>query len=325
MDTNTILPQGLGIPDLKKQTRWIKAVVLAVLAAGFFGLTWQFLAIGLSTSHSLFFWFWPTLAAAFGVSFLALLAIADQNKYLYWASNSAIFVLYILLLPKQLKIYLGGVIFILFVFLFEKYVRDDEYSRTGFSLNRIVWNSINFIIYGLLIVLGLNIYVQIKNKLQENPDAVYSQIGHYAARGLNYVPSGIGDYNPDQTFDDFVIKQAQSQQPQIVSAPQSVQNQAIEDFKKQLENKFNLHISGNPLLGEVVAGAVAGKIKESAGSYSKFFPAIFALLIVIALSYAAFLFVGLTSIICWLLFKVLLATKFFRIEKVQVEVDKLQI
>ena len=154
---------------------------------------------------------------------------------------------------------------------------------------------------------------------------VYDQIGHYAGSGLAYVPNGFGDYNPNQTFDEFVKKEAISQEPSIATIPKSQQNQLIDQFKQQLEDKFHLQVSGNPLLGEVVAGAVAQKVKSGAGSYSQFFPAIFAIIVVIALRYTAFLFVWLTSLICWLLFKLLISTGFFRISKVQVEVDKLTI
>ena len=307
------------------QTKWIKAIGLSVITVALFALTWKFLDLGLSQSHSLVFWFWPSLIAAFAVSLLAFLSVVDANQYLFWIVNSAILICYILILPKEYSVYLGGLLFFMFAYLFEKHIRDDEHSRADFSINRIVRSSINFMVYGLLIVLGFNIYTQLQGNFLKNPDAVYNQMGHYAALGLNYVPNGFGDFNPNQTFDDFVYKQAEAQQPDIAKIPKSSRDQQIEEFKKQIEEKFHLQISGNPLLSQVVAGAVASKIKDSAGSYSQFFPAIFAILIIIALRYTAFLFVWLTSILCWVMFWILLRLKFFRIEKVEVPVDKLTI
>ncbi len=325
MTENKILGPGLEVPDRTNQTKWTKVTVLALLATIFFGLTWGLLDYGLIHHGTLLYWFWPAFTAAIGVSFLAFVAMVDVSKKLFLGLNFAILILYVWLLPKSWPVVLGGVIFFLFAYLFEKHIRDDEHSRADFSLNRILRSSINFIVYGLLIVLGFNIYSLIKTNFENNPERVYTQIGHYAAAGLIYVPSSVGDFNPNQRFDDFITKQAETQDPQIAKAPKSFQDQAIEEFKKQLVEKFHLQIDGNPLLGEVVAGAVAEKVREGSSAYKQFFPGIFAVLIVVALRYTAFLFVWLTSLVSWLLYRMLLGFRFFRIEKVQVEVDKLQI
>ncbi|HTL39375.1 MAG TPA: hypothetical protein VL306_00995 [Methylomirabilota bacterium] len=325
MEQNKILPDGLAAPDDHNQTKWIKAMGLSLLSIIGFALTWQFFAVGLTSHHTLIFWLYPVLSAAVGVSFLALVSVVDVNKYLFWGVNLAILVIYLWLLPKENAVYLGGLFFFGLAFLFERHIRSDEHARANFSIRRIVSGSINLMVYALLIVLGFNIYAGLKTSFEKNPDAVYEQIGHYAASGLNYVPDTVGDFNPNQRFDDFVAKQAEAQDPSIKQAPPSIQEQVIAEFKKQLEQKFNLKVSGNPLLGEVVAGAVAEKIKDGSQSYHNFFPVIFAVFIVILLRSITFLFVWLTEIVCWAIYRILLATGFFRIEKVQVEVDKLQI
>src|SRR3989344_864355 len=325
MESNKILPQGLEVPDRTKQTKWIKSSILALFAIIFFGLTWQLFNAGFVSDQGLLFWFWSAATASFGITFLGFLAIVNENKILFWLTNSAILLWYVVAMPKDLYVVLAGVIFLLFSLLFEKRIRDDEKSRVDFSLSRIMRYNLSVMVYALLFIIAFNIYLKAREEFESNPKRFYNQIGYYAARGLEYVPSGLGDYDPDQRFDDFVVKQAERQETEITTAPEPVKNQALEEVKKQLMERFKIEVSGNPLLGEVVAGAVSSKVEQASTSYQKFFPAIFAIIAAGLLKSLSFVFVWLTTFVSWLIFRFLLMIKFFKIGKVQVEVNKLQI
>ena len=294
-------------------------------AAAAFDLAWQGLNTGLVNPGGLMHWFWVMLAAAVGIAFLAMVSAVDLNKWLFWGVNFAILLAYILIPPPDPFVYAGGGLFFLFVWLFERSVREDEHSRVDFSASRILRHGIDLMVYGLLLVAGFNIYAHLAADFRDHPQEIYNRIGYYAAAGLDYVPSGIGNFDPNQSFDEFAAEQASREDPDFAQALPSVQQQLTDQLKQQLTDRFHLQIQGNPLLGEVVAGAVADKVEAASQAYSQFFPAIFTVIIVILLRSAAFLFVWLASIVSWILFRLLLALRFFRISKVQVEVDKLSI
>jgi hypothetical protein len=322
---NKILPQGLQVPDNSSNIRSFKITFLAIMAIIGFGITWHLLAWGVVHGEGLIFWFWPTITAAIATSFLAFLSVVNFNKTILLATSAAIFIWYMLVMPRDWFVLGGGALFFLLILMFENRIRHDETSRADFSMSRVMRGSIGIMVYALLVILGFNIYFKIHNEFSQNPQQVYSQVGHYAARGLEYVPSGLGDFDPDQRFDEFVVKQAERQEPAFEQAPQSVQEQAIEEVKKGLMDRFHIQVSGNPLLGEIVAGWAAEKVQNVAQRYQRFFPAIFALIAVALLRTLSFIFIWATELIAWGLYKLLVAVRFFKIERVQVEVDKLHI
>ena len=325
MDENKILPQGLQIPDRTAQVFWAKVGALSAAAVVSFGITWMLLARGVNQDNNLGFWIYPGLAAAFGVVFLAYLSVVNRSKYLFLGVNLAILIWYALAMPKDWVVFGGGVVFIILAFIFESRIKHDETARADFSMSRVIRGSVSIMVYALLVIIGCSIYVKAQAEFDKNPKGFYNQIGYYAARGLQYVPSGLGNFDPDQTFDQFVIEQAKRQNPEIASAPESVRQQGLAELRRQLMERFNFQITGNPLLGQVVGGVVSEKVEKGTAPYQRFFPAIFALLVALLFRSVASLFVWLVYLVSWALFKVLLLTKFFKIEKVQVEVDKLQI
>lgn len=325
MDLNKILPQGLQVPNRQNQMHLIKSGVLALLAVLSFAVTWQLLGEGFQNSLNLAFWVWPSLSAALAVTFLALLNVANRTKWLVWVTPVLILAIYLLIMPKNLLVALGGVLFFLLCLWFERRIKHDETARIDFLFSRVMRDSLTIMVYALLLVIGFNVYVKAQESLQKNPQQLYNRIGNYAVQGLQYVPSNLGDFNPDQRFDEFVLKQAERQDPGFAQAPVAQKEILADQVKSALEQKFNLKISGNPLLSDVVAGWVSEKVHSAASSYQNSFPLIFAVIVAVLLRGLAFVFVWLTIFVSWLVFKLLLAVKFFKIEKVQVEVDKLQI
>jgi hypothetical protein len=325
MEPTQILPGGLHIPDRTNQIKWLKILGLAVFAILFFGVGWQLLSIGFAQNQGLIFWLWPGLAVGLGVAFLALLSVVNRSKILFLVTSLGLVTWYVLAFPKDKYIWISGGLFFLLTLWFERRIKHDEQARADFSLSRIMRDSISIMVYALLLVIGFNVFIKTNTEFQNNPKNFYNQIGHYAAAGLVYVPNGLGDFRPDQTFDDFVANQAQRQDPSFASVPEAAKFQVMAGVREQLISQFNIQVSGNPLLGDVVAGVVAEKVQQAAVSYQNFFPAIFAVIVAALLRTLAFVFIWLTMGLSWLIFQLLLLVRFFRIEKVQVEVNKLQI
>jgi ABC-type transport system involved in cytochrome bd biosynthesis fused ATPase/permease subunit len=84
-------------------------------------------------------------------------------------------------------------------------------------------------------------------------------------------------------------------------------------------------VSGNKSLADVFAQIATDKIKQATANYKDYFPFVFAIIITGLLLTFAFLLNWATQIVCWLLFKLLLAIKFFKLTKVQIEVEKLDV
>src|SRR4029077_14726492 len=116
---------------------------------------------------------------------------------------------------------LGGAIFFILSFLFEHRIESDEKSRADFSLHRVIRSSVNVMVYALLLLVGMNIYAKFETGFKTNPQNFYNQIGHYAAEGLDYVPSGLGNFDPNQRFDEFVANEAAHQDPAFAQASAS--------------------------------------------------------------------------------------------------------
>ncbi len=78
-------------------------------------------------------------------------------------------------------------------------------------------------------------------------------------------------------------------------------------------------------LSQQLANEAVEKIKETAEGYQKYFPFIFAIIVTALLLTFSFLFRWTTMIVSWLIFRLLLMTRFFKITPEMVEVQKLDI
>ncbi len=76
---------------------------------------------------------------------------------------------------------------------------------------------------------------------------------------------------------------------------------------------------------DIIAQSLTQELRNALSQYEKFFPLIFTLIVVALIRTFGFVFQWLTLLVTWLLFKVLLYSEFFKITKVPVEVDKLEI
>ena len=99
-----------------------KAILLAVLTVLFFGIIWYLLNIGIAENPSLVFWVALAIVSSIAISFLAFLSIIDLSQRLFWGVNLVILALYILLLPKQPAVMIGGLVFFIFTLFGSTYL-----------------------------------------------------------------------------------------------------------------------------------------------------------------------------------------------------------
>lgn len=291
----------------------IKIINLAVITAGLFIFDWWLINLALHADKRLDFWVWPSLITALAIAVLSFFALVNNNKLVYYLLNLVVLAAYIAFMPKDRFVLAGGICFLILFLWFEKRIRAEEKSRVDFSMRRVLSGSITTIIYGLLLMLGFNIYYNTSNEFKANPDAFYDELGRSAAKSVPIVSRGFDRVDFNQTLDQFLVDEERESQMNK------------EEIRAQFLRQFGVQASGSESLSEIVARAFTTRIKEAAKPYEKFFPLIFTLIILGLLRTFAFVFRWLTLFIIWLLFRILLWTKFFKIEMVPVEVKKLSI
>lgn len=295
-----------------------KVLILAIVSVILWLSDWMLLnqAFYLYGGGSLFFWIWPIFTTIVAISFLTFFYLVNKN---FWISSAVPFLTiagYVLVMPKDASVILGGVIFLILMFLYEWRIRYEEKNTVDFSIRRVISNSVSIMIYAILLLLGCNVYYNTQADFLANPDAYYQRLGQTAAKTVPYftrdLPNGV-DFN--QTLDQFLSSQAQSTNPSVIK-------QSRNDFFKQFQIKA---VSGNQSLADVFAQIATDKIRQATVNYQGYFPFIFAIIVTGLLLTFAFLLRWAAQLTGWLLFKVLLAFKFFKLANVTIEVKKLDV
>src|SRR3989344_5654213 len=217
------IPHGIEIPSKPSNIKLIKTTILAVVSALLFLFDWYLLNIALNGDKNLDFWIWPILLTALAIAALSFFALVNNNRYIYGLLNGLIFVGYLFFMPKDLYVVIGGILFLVLSLWFESRIRAEETSRADFSMRRVLAGSIAAIIYGLLLMLGFNIYSNTSQDFKANPDAFYGQLGKSTAAGVEKV-----DLN--QTLSQFLTDQG-------------VSGEENEELQKQILRQFGLSSS----------------------------------------------------------------------------------
>ncbi len=255
------------------------------------------------------------LAMIFGIIFLTFFLLINKDRTTTVILDVIIFAGYLVLMPKDLYVILGGVIFFIFLFLFEHRLEAEEKSRLDFSLRRVMSSSITVTVYALLLLIGFNVYHNTQADFKADPDAYYRKLGHAAAQSVPYftksLPSGV-DFN--QSFDQFARQQAGSSNPSVVN-----------QYKQAFEQQFAITASGNTSMSDVFGQVAVDKIKQSTAGFERYFPFIFAIIVTALLWTFAFLVRWAAMVMGWIIFRILLSLGFFKLEKEMVEVEKLNV
>jgi len=321
---NKILPENT-IPT-KPLSKNLKVLALAFMSLLFLCVDWILINSALQGENNLTFWIWPAIVIALSIVFITFFALTNYNKIYALALTILAFGSYVYIFPKDYLVLLGGLGFCLLMVLFEQRIRSEEKSRQNFSIRKSTAGSVSVIIYAFLFLLALNIYYNTSVDFKSNPEGFYDALGRSAARSARYISgeerSGI-DFN--QSVNQFLENQARENVPRYDSLPEEAQESVLEDAKMQFFRQFNLEISSEQSLADVTAQFAVDKVRAAAQNYQSFFPLIFTIVIVALLSTFSFVFRWIIILLTWLAFKLLLFVKFFRISKVNVEVDKLEI
>lgn len=322
-NTNKILPEGT-IPT--SSSRSLKVGFLVIASSVAILAQWVLLKIALYGQKGLIFWIWPTILAALVISLLTLFSAVNYSRTLKVALGLMALAGYLVILPKTPFVILGGVIFFAMMFWFEQRIRAEERDRQDFSIRRVSNASIDIMVYAILLLLGLNIYYNTQAQFNSNPDRFYSQLGDSVSKSANFL---LGEkttgLDVNQPLDQYLQDQVNEENPDYNALPENQKQSLLISARDQFLKKFNISVSGAQPLSDVLSQIAVEKIKQAVGKYDFLFPLIFTLVILALLRTFAFVFRWVAIFLTWIIYKVLLSIRFFRIGHVQVEVEKLEI
>jgi hypothetical protein len=300
-----------------------KTLALGILSVMLISLDWWFISTALYQGKPLQFWLFAVGASLLWIAVFSLFVLTNYSTVLLAVVNAASLATYIWFMPKDLYVLMGGIVFFLFSFLFRNRIKSLEKNQSHFSLRQIVGGSVIVLTYALLLLIGFNLYYNTSQDFKDNPEKFYDQMGDVAAKSLPFFSKGLFDnIDANSTLDEYLLNQVQKNNPETFE--NSVQREkTLNEARKQFLS--GVSASGDDLFVQVLAKVVTARVKESVKPYEKFFPLIFTLAIVGLLRTFAFIFNYLAIFVSWLLFKILSALNFFKIVKVQVEVDKLEV
>ncbi len=316
----------MELTENKNIIRTVKVLALALMSLLTLLIDFSLIQSALFTDKTLLFWIWPTLVTGLAIAFLMLFGLVSTNASYQRGMEALILIGYVAIFPKNWIVMLGGVVFVALVFLFERRIRTEERSRQNFSIQRVFAGSVAPIIYAVLLLLGINIYYNTSAEFKANPDGFYQAFGHSAAKSAAYLTrQGGGGVDLNQTLRQYLETETRKQVPDYDKIPADYRQEYLEQTKQQFFRQFNIQTSEDQPLSEVAATYAVERIRNSAEKYTGLFPLIFTVIIVGLLSTFSFLLRWLSLLLTWLIFRILFLLKFFRLSKVAIEVEKLEI
>lgn len=304
--------------------RRLKISALGVISAILILAVWWTINQALFDGNSASYWTWPVLLTTLWICFLSFFVLTNKNPLAFLFLNLFGLISYLLIMPRDLYVLLGGVIFFLLSLIFQSRIQAEEKNQLNFSIRRTLASSQMVITYAFLILIGFLIYYNTNQEFKQNPDAFYQKIGENAIQSFPMFKEG-SRFDFGQTLDEFLFKQAQEDNPRLQTASPTERQRAVDEARAQFEQQFGTGTEGNRSLKVIVTEIVSTRVREALGQYEKFFPLIFTLIIVTVLRFFAFLFNILTLLLSWAIFYLFKSVKFFKLKRVPVEVEKLTV
>ncbi|HEX5429886.1 MAG TPA: hypothetical protein VFX17_02275 [Patescibacteria group bacterium] len=322
MENTKILPENT-IPVPSKT--W-KLVLLFLASLILQVLSWYMLRQTLFAGSQTLDWVLLAVVAAAGISLTAFFSLTNKSRLLAYLLIVCSAAGYFWLLPHDLYVWIGGAVFALFSIWYEYRLMHESASRVDFSITRVIGASSSILIYAILILVGFNIYYKSSADFRANPDDFYSRIGQQAAKSVPYLTDILpGNVDLNQPAGDYFASTAAANNPEFKNASSFEREVLIDEAKNEFENEFQVSASNNQSMADVISEVITGKVRDALAPYQAYLPIVFTVIIVGILYTFAFLLRWTILLISWILFGVLRAAGFFRLEKVQVEVEKLVI
>ncbi|MGE5392622.1 MAG: hypothetical protein ACM3NH_02665 [Candidatus Saccharibacteria bacterium] len=304
-----------------------KQVILGAVSYLALVADWWLVSLALYGHRSLAFWLWATGAIIVSICVNSFFSLVRPNRVLLLAVHLAGLVTYLMIMPKDFYVMLGGAVFFIFSVIFSGWIAKEGENLLNFSVNRTVGTTQSLLIYGFLLLLGLNIYYNTSQDFKRNPDQFYSRFSDSVARGIPFFSQNISpETNLNESLDQYLLTQTKDVQGgSIDRLPDRQKNSLLMQARQEFTKQFGINASGSETMSEVVSQIIAERTRGIFDRLGKYFPIIFTLIIVALLRTFMFVFSWLSLFFAWLMYRLLLVLRFFRLEKVAIEVQKLRL
>ncbi len=321
------IAQSINEGNKKREAtiRIAKLIFLGILTVGLITLTWWLMNAAVYGHKPVFFWFWVAGSSTLWCAFVSFFVLVNSHRWTFALINIWGLVSYLLIMPKDIYVAAGGIVFFLLGILFQQRIMTEEKNQLHFSIRRAVTSSVIVATYGFLCVIGFNVYFFVNQDFKNDPDKFYDRIGTVTSRSIPFVSENVSGLNLNQSLDEYLASKAESNLPdELKEAPPSSKNEFVSAYREQFLDQFGISDS-RMSLASALTTIINQKGREVLEPYQKFLPLIFALIVFGLLRTFAFIFNWLTIFVSWLLFRILYMVNFFKLTKAVVEVDKLDI
>ena len=311
-------------------TKAFKIISLGLVAFAMQAVSFWLMNAALFGNKVMEFWAYYASSQILAVSFLLLFFVVNRVRLFSYLIPVMLAVSYWVIFPKDVFVAAGGAVFLLLILLYLQRIRHEEKDHLHFSLRRIASSSIQIVTYALLVIIGLGLYYDSSNDFKKNPQKYYDNIVEAVGKSVPFVSGSLGGkYDLNQTLDEYLLNTSKtfSKEPlgETVQLSDNERTKYISEYREQFLGQFGIDAQGSETLAQVILKIVDEKADDIFAKYGKYFPAIYAVVIVVLLRAFSFVFNLLAIFFSWVVYKLLLATKFLRIGKRTVEVDKLEV
>jgi hypothetical protein len=308
-----------------RTSKHLKQFAMALISTSLLIVDWWLIRDALFGGMSASFWVWPVSVTALWITFISFFALINPDRWTFFTFNAIGFIAFLVIMPRDAYVFLGGLLFFLLSLQFQKRIKSEETNQLNFSIRRTLGNSQNVIVYALLVLIGFMVYSNTSADFKRNPEAFYKRLSEAAVKGLPYVSDDRSQYNLNQTMEEFFRKRATQEFPNFNEVSVDQQRILLSMIENNFTTQFGVSADRNESLRVAMTEVVVERLRESLGRFERFFPLVFTLLVVALLKTFAFVFNWIVLFLSWVIYKLLLAFKFFRITKEMVQVEKLEI
>lgn len=312
------------------------------------------LAILIAVLNIAVFWFWfkaaPLLAGGefknygsfivpvggliLSASLFSLAALFAKNKWLAY-SSAVIAIGAPYMLAKATALTIGiGLASITLIILAVHRIRKEYSLSLGFSLSKTT--KVGLPIYFTIASLIVSVFY-FGNITEEKAlssilpkSALNFTLKNLAGplESLSNLPRGFIEFlNPESTVDEALLKlvekQSHDQGIDITKVPRQELLRALSSQRGEFAKVLGIKLDGQQKIGDVFYNVISRRIEELLGPYKKYLPVASAIAFFLAFKTFTIPLYYLTTLVTFLLIKIMVWSKILRSEKQQIEVERL--
>jgi len=233
--------------------------------------------------------------------------------------------------------FIAWLIVVLGFLYWRREVRLDEKTRTKFLPQKIISAGLKTAVTLVLLAACFNYYSYV---VSDNGDSGIAD--KITDSGADVVQNVLGAYykeryDPQMSLDEFLIGNNFSDTMDLNNIDtgmeeldkalneglSSVEGEIVDEARNDFLKTFDIEATGDEAMQAIVSKIIRKNINRYAADYLKFIPALMALGLFFIMNIFSFIYRELIKSFSYLLFHILVWLKFIKVEKIQVEAEKI--